>query len=76
MVRATPVKLGDLGVGAVREPAVQVLLGGVAGSALEDRAQVLGCDPAQPDLLVDVAGCQREDPVPTAFGEPISAPAQ
>jgi hypothetical protein len=55
--------------GAVGQPAVQVLLGRVPTRAVEDRAQVLGGDPGQSDLLVDIAdGKCGQDPVPAVFG--------
>jgi hypothetical protein len=50
-----PVQFRDGRVGAVDQPAAQVLFGGVAGSAVEDCPEVLGIDPGAADLPIDVA---------------------
>jgi hypothetical protein len=58
-------------------PAVQVLFRGVAASALVEAAQVLGSDPGQGDLLVDVAEFEADQqPLPGVLGQPVGAAAQ
>lgn len=66
-----------VGAGAVGQATVQVLLGGVARATLEDRPEVLGVDPTQPDLLVDFAAGERgEQPGPASVGERVVAAAE
>jgi hypothetical protein len=54
------VQFRDGRVGAVDQPAAQVLFGGVAGSAVEDCPEVLGIDPGAADLPIDVAESEAD----------------
>ena len=70
-------QLWNTGVGAVHEPFVEPCLGcGAAGRGV-DPSEVLGRDPGEPDLLIDVAGVQAgQQPRPGMLAQVLGTAAK